>query len=77
MRDSLGKDIEPYVLDQNMLHIMGDKEKDNIIIQRNTNTTIILKTIKGSIQIAQIDQFKNFCNALLDDGRSYIWVVFL
>ena len=38
MRDSLGKDIEPYVLDH---AIWGIKKKTNIMTQRNRNTTIL------------------------------------
>ena len=39
-------------------------------------STTFIKTIKGSTQPSspQIDQFKNFCNALLDNERSYMYM---
>ena len=75
MRDSLGKDIEPYVLDQNMLS-WGIKKKTNIMKDKEIQIQQLyhIKTIKGSTQpwSPQIDQFKNFCNALLNNERSYL-----
>ena len=51
MRDSLGKDIEPYVLDQNMLS-WGIKKKTNIMKDKEIQIQQLyhIKTIKGSTQ---------------------------